>query len=475
VYFIFKGARLRVQKQVTLNSINPEVLNAALATFNIRRDRLPAQYEGPRLRPTAGREFIRAIRPYILEHIRNHISGTVTFPFPTAPSEMSELYHLYKTVRTVAARFVTKSLFYSDGVFETQNLLPAGSGTPLTMEETVSLERSLLQYELMARAIGQPIGEQWPLLSRRGYRSLLTSMNPVEFQQIVTVDAWMLSEYRQWNREFQQGFIDEIVEAGKQANPLSRPGEPEPTNKTKSGVKLRMINARMAMQAADVEQTMPYLCRRPAWQRGRWESDRLLARLQSLGLRFFMNMCKKSPAERNQMMLYAHKHLEYLDTDFLGSGASYYAMRLGTVPRVWCNYMKLDHGPFPNTFVEQLVMTLDHDPQLMKDEARRFLLQTGWWFWGDARLKAMGFEGLAVLNDDIIETERRSRLAGWAYHHHRARHSRPVLPRQRISKDVELPLGEWKKIVLKYQKAGTQLPDFFLADDYLVMAKRMWA
>ncbi|KAI0390990.1 hypothetical protein F5Y17DRAFT_33186 [Xylariaceae sp. FL0594] len=474
VHFIFGGAGARIQKQVTLNSINPEVMNSLLATFNIRRDRFPAQYDASRLPEMTDQEFIRAHRSFILDHIRDHVSGTVIFPFPTARSEIGELYHLYETVRTVAARFVAQSLFFSDAVLRTKNLLPAGSGIPLTKEENVRLEKSLLQYELMARAVGQPIGEQQPLLSRSGYNILIRSMDPVEFQQLATVDAWMLHEYRRWNRELQQSFTKDIVEASKRAGAPLRPGPPEPTQKMVSGAKSRMINARVAMQAADVEQALPYLCRKPVWDRGCWESDRMLARLQSLGLTFFKDMCKKSAPERTQTMLEAHKHLEYLNSNFLGTAGSAYAARHGALPRVWCNYMKLDHGSFPNTFVEQLVMTLGHDAELMGDEARRFLLRTGWWFWGDARLKAMGFEKITVLDDDITDLERHYRLARWAFHNLVARRSDPVLPHQRIGKDVELPLGEWKKIVLKYQKAGTQLPDFFLADDHLVMAKQMW-
>jgi hypothetical protein len=459
LYSVFKGAKVKIQTQVTLNRIEPEVLNAALAVFYCRRD--PHHRE---------------------EHLRSHLERTTTISFPTRPSEIGKLYFLYKTVQYVVERLVAKSLQYNTQELEKEDIVPAGSGVSLTTSERVSLEKTLLRYELIALAIGYAEDYATGPLVRlpvpaRLQHKLFASLEPVEFQQLMTVNAWILSDYQKWEQEFQHGFVEEIVAAGEKAKVSSPLPLSDPIRKINCGAKPSMINARLALGNADLAATIPYLCQKQRWQHGRWEADRLLARLQSNGLTYYKDMHESEPTVRRQVMLEAHKRLEYMESDFLGSGIQYYSLRVGRVPHLWWDQMKFDDlcpVHFPNTFVEQYVMTLDRVDH-MHEEVRNFLLQTGWWFWGDARLNEMSFASHPVFREGRSNKDQEKALGDWARANRALCRAEPNMLKVLLAEHIELPLEAWKKIILKYQQPGTELPDFFLADDHYVMATQMWA
>ncbi|KAI3320622.1 hypothetical protein HD806DRAFT_524644 [Xylariaceae sp. AK1471] len=459
LYSVFKGAKVRIQTQVTLNRVEPGVLDTVLAVFYCRRD-----------------------THQLNEHLQKHLDGTATFSFPSRPSEIGKLYSLYKTVQYVGEKLVAKSLLYNSRKLEKGDIVPVGFGVSLTTSERVSLEKTLLRYELIALAIGYAEDYASEPLTRvpvpaRLQHKLFTSLEPVEFQQLVTVDAWILSDYQEWEQDFQHSFIDEIVAASEKVKASSPLPSSNPTRKINSGTKPSMINARLALGNADLAATIPYLCQKQRWEHGRWEADRLLARLQSNGLSYYKNMCESEPAVRHKVMLEAHKRLEYMESDFLGCGIRYYALRVGKVPYLWWDHMKFDDlcpVPFPNTFVEHYVMTLDRLDH-MHEEVRNFLLQTGWWFWGDARLNEMAFTSHPVFREGRSDKDQKKALEGWARVSRTLRRAEPKMPKVLLGEDVELPLAAWKEIILKYQQPGTELPDFFLADDHYVIASQMWA
>ncbi|KAI1815737.1 hypothetical protein GGS20DRAFT_310639 [Poronia punctata] len=428
LHHIFKGDCLRIQKQVTLNSINPDLLNTAIATICVRRDRPPCQ------------------------RLHIHPSSISAHPFPDNPRGMSELHFLYRTVQKVADKFVAKSLLDNHEEMPSNDPLRPSVGLPLTREERSGLEWALLRYEVMARAIGRPVSQDSPLLPYHKQRALFSAMSVLELQQLFTLHAWMLNEYRQWNHEFIQSFVDEIMQAAEKAAPVRH--ATVSTLEVNVGVNPIMVHARTALGRAELQRGIPYLCREQQRRGGRWESDRLLSRLQGLGLRFFLKMCEKTPAQRHAAMLYAHRNLDCLQSDFLLSGFRHRRRRAGSTTNLLCNYMRLQHGPLPNTFVEQYIMMLDENRHIMRKEAGYFLLQTGWWFWGDARLKAMGFEKYPTFDEERSTDEQLDSLATWAVTYRASRYAKPLFPRDAIGADVELPFKAWDEIVIKYRTLG---------------------
>ncbi|KAI8625868.1 hypothetical protein F5Y19DRAFT_479205 [Xylariaceae sp. FL1651] len=453
MYWVFKGAPVMIQTRVTLNGIEPEALNIALAAFLCpEKDILPAEYKGPVPADEGG--LREAIRPYMLRHVEQYLDPTHKFPFPTVPSDIAKFYNLCKTTKFIIKRLVSRSLHYNKMALSRTDLFPPGTGVALTQQEKAALETALYRYDFMARVFGLAGGADFGLVPRRWVRRIFADLDPIEMQQLITVDNWILYDYRIWERLFEDRFIEEVLEAGEplKARRASSTSTPAPTSNHSP-----VVNARKAFLQEAAETAMPHLCGPPRWSNERWASDRFAAALQSHGLPLYKAMCSASPMNRHAMFNYCHQAFEDTPNDFLGWGILDYHKHISKPPSSWFKHMD-EKKMFPNTFVEEYILILRRHKIDMLGEDLFYLLLTGWWFWGDDRLENMSFENHQIFAELETHQSLEKGLKKFAADSKAIRNTAPKMPRDRISRHAELPFNAWLDIVNKYGILASPVP-----------------
>ncbi|TGJ85205.1 hypothetical protein E0Z10_g3539 [Xylaria hypoxylon] len=387
-YSVFRAVPHKLQTQITLNNVEPEALQMALAVFYC----------------TTGREASIPYTPWPGDEPK--LQGYPPFefsfelPFPTQRSEIAKFFFLSKVIQFGAERIVSKSLVHTDRVLGRKESSSVGSVASLTKEVRGRLEKKLYQYELAATALNHDehgiYGDttyDFTVFTSSPHRwlagLLLEGVGSVEFQQLLTVEDLIFDDCWTFERDFHVSFGRDIVEAAKKVKASSLDPSYDP------------LGAEEVATPIDIQ----HVCRREGHQyccayKWTW----FLATLQTFGLKWYKEMQEASPAKRKTLMFHAHKR--HRSMQVVPIFRRYRPLGESTEPGYGRDYLrhskiKLEQVDFPNTYVDKYFETVDRFyPSITPyNSYGDSLLRTGWWLWNDTHLSKIDF-GRYQLTDE---------------------------------------------------------------------------
>ncbi|KAK5636345.1 hypothetical protein RRF57_012057 [Xylaria bambusicola] len=447
-YTVFSATPLKLLSQVALNTVDPEALQMALAAFYCTTNRLP---------------YVENVRPNqgnLKEKGFPEFRFPFKLPFPKQQSDITAFFHLRKTIRFVAKKLVAKCHAYHNLQLAARDLQMPSLHIPLSVKEKRDLEKKLYQYEFIARTLsynedGAVNSDSVPFRWRTW---LLKSLGIVEYQQLLTIEKWVLADYRSWELEFHDTFVTHISRVSKRSK-ATRSTSLGPTHKT-TGTHEPLIDVRMAIATGQLSATMPYLCR-TTYAQAAGEHCRFLSVLQTYGLKLYKVMMESSSAKRHDLMIRCHKLVERTSRCATAPFAfiGHFPLVMSNHPYFhfweWASRMRDQRVGFTNAYTAEMIER-SCQGMITLQGLETYAIRTGWWFWDDAHLSTMHFDehcsmfGSRMLFNEVIAD----------YYEQCSRDVlEPIMTRSLTvnSVDYTVPQTAWEKIVAKYQMDPAEL------------------
>ncbi|KAI0535872.1 hypothetical protein GGR58DRAFT_528984 [Xylaria digitata] len=468
-YSVFKAVPQRLQTRIALNIVEPKALQMALAAFYC----------------VSGSE---ACIPYIsvpkIAHRRLKreppncppFEFPFQFPFPTQQSEIARFLFLYKLIKSVAERLVSKSRASNTRVPNWYKVLSADSVDCLTAEERGGLEKKLFQYQLVATALNHDSHRAYNNLRRYDLALftssphrwladfLLENIGSLEFQQLLTVESLILDDYWTWERKFQTSFIDEILEATQKAKAFSLDPSGDSSQKVNCNMKLHMINIRLALAIEDVANPvdrLDYIYEGYYQSTRAYEWDCFLATLQTFGLKWYEEMWAAPIAKQNKLMLHAHKTHENIrrfpDIGRISTLRNSNIQGWGVSSRYYPP--ESEQIRYPDTHIERYLKKAANRLRELRKSVRSggWLFRTRRWPWDDAHLLRMNLKHHCVFGRRTSHEELNNAYYDAASPYVAKHETNPPTAIDLVGERDELPISVWMNIIGKYQMDGARV------------------
>ncbi|KAI0518341.1 hypothetical protein F5B22DRAFT_645106 [Xylaria bambusicola] len=444
VYTVFRDAPLKLLSQVALNKVHPEALQMALAAFYCTTNRLPyVENSHPDQGKLKQKGFPAFRFPFKL-------------PFPKQQSDITAFFHFSKLIQSVAEILVAKCHAYHNEQLSLRHLQVPSSHIPLSVKERGDLEKKLYQYEFIARTLS--LNEDGTVNSDgvpfRWRTWLLKSLGVVEYQQLLTIEKWVLADLRSWELEFHTTFVHHISKIAESSK-VTRSTSLDPTHNT-PGTQEPLVDVQMAIATGQLLATMPYLGRMTYSQAAR-EHCIFVSVLQTYGLKLYKVMVESSSATRHDLMIRCHKMVERMSRRATAPYAfvGYFPLVMSNHPYIqfweWANDMQDQRVGFPNAFTAEMIQR-SRQGMITLRGLETYAIRTGWWFWDDAHMSSMHFdEHCSIFGSRKVIVD---------YHELCGRDNlEPVMTGDLMvnSVDYTLPQTAWEEIVAKYQMDPSEL------------------
>ncbi|CAJ2510768.1 Uu.00g063930.m01.CDS01 [Anthostomella pinea] len=456
----FYAYRKTILGQIVRNLLEPEAYSAALAVHLCPRNK--SQFWDASEKKEASQKDIQDRLGQHIDSCRNSLDE---LPFPGDERSIADLYRLTCIINWAVDRWTEQS--WQINVYKLDR---DGKGPTepecysLTRTERARLQTMLFRWELLTRTVGLSGGD-YPNLPTKQIDAMLDGFDGFEMQQLLTIDNWVLADYRHFLNDFEASFMLELRKAAAYRAALKQAALDQ------GAQPMEGYDNSVRVSDAVMDHSLPYFLDTQA-NAFRQPRDQFIGVLQSLGLTLYRHLCEGGYEARRTILTSTYTQFLGLSRDWLTPPFQRWVAMHGCplTQLIRRRPAPVDDNEYPNdavrVFIEHLRDTNNNDvdmddadnsnnsyarstvPHDDLNEVKFYLQSTGWWFWSDARVTAMGIwqHRLFVVQEPV------GLLHDYAEDHAAGRLRRhTAVQRRLVAAQLEVHRDDWLQIADRYR------------------------